>query len=326
MNRRALVISIVAMSIVPARASRAQSAPPVIGFLNGGSPGPFAHLVTGFKEGLAATGFIEGNNVSMKFRWADGRYDRLPALAAELLRERIDLLVACGGENAAMAAKAATSTVPIVFAVGGHPVEAGLVASLGRPGGNLTGLTQYTGPLESKRLGLLLELVPSATSVAVLVNPSYAPAAAQLRDVEDGAKRTRVRLIKVSAKAESDLEAAFDSMAKQGADALVVGADPFFNTRRDRIVALAARQELPAIYEFREFVAAGGLMSYGANLADGYRQIGGYAGRVLKGAKPADLPVLQPTHFEMVVNNRTARALNLTIPNALMIRAEEVIR
>ena len=326
MNRRNLVALIGAMSIGPARALRAQPAQPVIGFLNGGSSGPFAHLVTAFREGMATTGFVEGKNVSMKFRWADGRYDRLPALVAELLRERIDLLVACGGENAAIAAKAATSTVPIVFAVGGHPVEAGLVASLGRPGGNLTGLTQYTGPLESKRLGLLLELVPTATSIAVLVNPSYAPAAAQLRDIEDGAKRTRVRLIKVSAKAEGDLEAAFDSMAKQGADALVVGADPFFNTRRDRIVALAARQELPAIYEFREFVAAGGLMSYGANLADGYRQIGGYAGRVLQGAKPADLPVLQPTRFEMVVNNRVARSLNLTIPNALMIRAEEVIR
>ena len=298
---------------------------PVLGFLNSGSPGPFAHLVAGFRAGLGETGFVEGASVSFDYRWAEGRYDRLPELAAELVRQQVSVLVATGGENSALAAKAATSNIPIVFAIGGHPVDLGLVASLNRPGGNLTGLTQFTGPLEAKRLGLLRELVPAATTMAVLVNPTYANAKAQLKNIEEGARRIGVRLVTLTATSESDFEPVFDALARQRVDALIVGSDPFFNTRRDRLVALAARHKVIAIYEFREFAAAGGLMSYGANLADGYRQIGAYAGRILKGAKPSELPVLQPTRFEFVVNLKTAKAMGITIAQTLLLRADEVI-
>ena len=298
---------------------------PVLGFLNSGSPGPFAHLVAGFRAGLGETGFVEGASVSFDYRWAEGRYDRLPELAAELVRQQVSVLVATGGENSALAAKAATSNIPIVFAIGGHPVDLGLVASLNRPGGNLTGLTQFTGPLEAKRLGLLRELVPTATTMAVLVNPTYANAKAQLKDIEEGARRIGVRLVTLTATSESDFEPVFDALTRQRVDALIVGSDPFFNTRRDRLVALAARHKVIAIYEFREFAAAGGLMSYGANLADGYRQIGAYTGRILKGAKPSELPVLQPTRFEFVVNLKTAKAMGITIAQTLLLRADEVI-
>ena len=299
---------------------------PVLGFLNSGSPGPFAHLVAGFRAGLGETGFVEGASVSFDYRWAEGRYDRLPELAAELVRQQVSVLVATGGENSALAAKATTSNIPIVFAIDGHPVDLGLVASLNRPGGNLTGLTQFTGPLEAKRLGLLRELVPTATTMAVLVNPSYANAKAQLKDIEEGARRIGVRLVTLTATSESDFEPVFDALARQRVDALIVGSDPFFNTRRDRLVALAARHKVIAIYEFREFAAAGGLMSYGANLADGYRQIGAYTGRILKGAKPSELPVLQPTRFEFVVNLKTAKAMGITIAQSLLLRADEVIQ
>ena len=298
---------------------------PVLGFLNSGSPGPFAHLVAGFRAGLGETGFVEGASVSFDYRWAEGRYDRLPELAAELVRQQVSVLVATGGENSALAAKAATSNIPIVFAIGGHPVDLGLVSSLNRPGGNLTGLTQFTGPLEAKRLGLLRELVPTATTMAVLVNPTYANAKAQLKDIEEGARRIGVRLVTLTATSESDFEPVFDALTRQRVDALIVGSDPFFNTRRDRLVALAARHKVIAIYEFREFAAAGGLMSYGANLADGYRQIGAYTGRILKGAKPSELPVLQPTRFEFVVNLKTAKAMGITIAQTLLLRADEVI-
>ncbi len=299
---------------------------PVIGFLNSGSPGPFAHLVAAFREGLGETGLVEGRTVAIEYRWAEGRYDRLPELAADLVRRRVAVLAATGGENSALAAKAATSSIPIVFAIGGHPVDLGLVASLNRPGGNLTGLTQYTGPLESKRLGLLRELMPAATTIAVLLNPTFANAAAQLKDIKEGAHRLGVQLVTLTATSEGEIEAVFATLARRRADALLVGSDPFFNTRRDRLVALAARHKVVAIYEFREFTAAGGLMSYGADLADGYRQIGAYTGRILQGAKPADLPILQPTRFDLVINLKTAKTLGLTIPAALLLRADEVIQ
>ena len=308
-------------------ASPAQApAVPKIGFLNSGSPGPFAHLVAGFREGLGELGFVEGRSVSIEYRWAEGRYERLPELAVDLVRRRVAVLVATGGENSALAAKAATSNIPIVFAIGGHPVDLGLVASLNRPGGNLTGLTQYTGPLEAKRLGLLRELVPAARTIAVLVNPDFANATAQLKDIEEGARRIGVQLVTLKATTDNDFESVFATLVRRRVDALVVSSDPFFNTRRDRLVALAALHRIVVIYEFREFAAAGGLMSYGANLADGYRQIGAYTGRILQGTRPGDLPILQPTKFEFVINLKTAKALGLTMPRSLLLRADEVIQ
>ncbi len=303
----------------PLAASAQAPALPVIGFLNSGSPGPFAHLVAAFREGLAEMGYVEGRSVAIEYRWAEGRYDRLPELAGDLVRRPVDVLVATGGENSALAAKAATSSLPVVFAIGGHPVDLGLVASLNRPGGNLTGLTQYTGPLESKRLGLLHELVPAARTIAALLNPNFANAVAQRKDIEEGARRLGVQLVTLTATTEAEFEPLFATLARRRVDALLVGSDPFFNTRRDRLVALAARYKVLAIYEFREFTAAGGLMSYGADLAEGYRQIGAYTGRILQGAKPGELPILQPTRFEFIINLKTAKGLGLTIPTALRL-------
>ncbi len=325
--RRRFVVDLCAPVVAPLLA-RAQQAParPLIGFLNGGSPRPFEHLVAGFREGLGELGFVEGRNVTIEYRWADGHYERLPDLVQQLVQRNVDVLVATGGENSALAAKAQTSTIPIVFAIGGHPVDAGLVASLNRPGGNLTGLTQFTGPLESKRLGLLRELAPAPTPVCVLVNPAFANASAQMKDIRDGAQLAGVALATFDASTDRDLEPAVVAMASRRCRALVVASDPFFNTRRQQLVALVERARIPAIYEFREFAVAGGLMSYGANLAHGYRQVGTYTGRILNGAKPAELPVVQPTRFELVINLKTANALGITIPQSLLLRADEVIR
>lgn len=326
MRRRWFLATLVAALAVAPRAVRGQSPPaPVVGFLNGGVPGPFAHLAAGFRKGLAEAGYTEGRDVVIEYRWADGRYARLPALAAELVRLKVGVIVATGGENSALAAREATATIPIVFAIGGDPVAAGLVTSLNRPGGNLTGVTQYTGQLEAKRLGLLREALPTATTIALLVNPSFALASASIRDAEEAAAQAGVRLVTVRASAEGELAAALAQVVRQRAGAMIVASDPFFNTRRDVLVALAAQHRIPAIYEFREFAEAGGLLSYGANLAEGYRQVGLYTGRVLKGARPADLPVWQPTRFELVVNLKAARALGLTIPPAMLVRADEVL-
>jgi putative ABC transport system substrate-binding protein len=327
-HRRAFVLQAVGGALLGwPRHGRAQTAPlPIIGFLNSGSPGAFAHLLAGFRQGLGEVGLVEGRDVTIDYRWAEGRYGHLSDLARDLLRRPLAVLVATGGENAALAAKAATTSVPIVFAIGGDPVQLGLVSSLGRPEGNLTGLTQYTGPLEGKRLGLLRELVPSVTSISVLVNPTFANAAVQLKDLEEGARMLGVRLVPLSASSDSEIETAFTALVRQRTQALVVGSDPFFNTRRDRLTTLAARHKIPAVYEFREFTAAGGLMSYGANLADGYRQIGAYTARIVKGARPGELPVLQPTRFEFVINLKVAKALGITIPQPLLLRADEVIQ
>jgi putative ABC transport system substrate-binding protein len=327
MHRRAFLATLVSSALAGPVAARAQApALPVVGFLNGASPGPFAHLVAGFRKGLNEAGYVEGRNVAVEYRWAQGRYDRLTALAADLVKLNVGLIVATGGENSAVAAKAATSTIPIVFAIGGDPVEAGLVASLNRPGGNLTGLTQYTGQLEGKRLGLLRETLPTATTFALLVNPAFALARASVRDAEEAAAQAGLRMVVLAAAAEKDFETVFARLVKERTDGLVVAADPFFNSRRALLVTLAERHKVPAIYEFREFAEAGGLMSYGANLAEGYRQVGLYTGRVLKGARPADLPVLQPTTFELVVNLRAARAVGVTFPQSVLVRADEVIR
>jgi putative ABC transport system substrate-binding protein len=307
-------------------AARAQPpAIPLIGFLNSGSPGPFAHLVAGFFRGLSDSGFVEGQNFAIEYRWAEGRYDRLPALAAELVRRGAAVIVATGGEPVGLAAKAATQNIPIVYAGGGDPVKAGLVASLNRPGANVTGFNQLTYELEPKRIGLLHELVPAAHRIAMLVNPNNPVAATAIREVEDAIKRIGVKLTVGSAVGENELDEAFARFVREGAGALLVSADPYFNTRRAQLVALAARYRLPAIYEFREFALAGGLVSYGSNLANAYHQVGDYTGRILKGAKPADLPVLQPTVFELVINLGTAKALGFEIPATLLARADEVI-
>jgi putative ABC transport system substrate-binding protein len=307
------------------RATAQQSAMPVIGFLNSASPGPFEHLIAGFRRGLSESGYVEGQNYLVEYRWAEGHYDRLSALATELVAKRVSVIVATGGEAVALAAKAATETIPIVFAGGGDPVKAGLVASLNRPGANVTGFNQLTYELEPKRIGLLHELVPAADRIALLVNANNPATPTAVKEVEAAAISVGVKLTVVAVGNENDFDGAFERFLREGVGALLVSADPYFNTRRAQLVALAARHHLPAIYEFREFALAGGLMSYGSNLANAYRQVGDYTGRILKGTKPAELPVLQPTVFELIINAGTAKALGFPIPPTLLARADEVI-
>jgi putative ABC transport system substrate-binding protein len=307
-------------------AARAQSrAMPVVGFLNSRAPDDTLALVAAFRRGLSEHGYVEGRTVTVEYRWGLGQYDRLPALAAELARRPVAVLVATGGEPAALAAKAATSTIPIVFAIGGDAVQAGLVASYNRPGGNATGISILTNTLEAKRLGLLNELVPKAASIGLLVNPTLPQAVLQMKDVQEAA-RTIGRPIQVAqASTDSEIDQAFESMAQGRIAALIVASDPFYDTRLDKLVALAARHAVPTIFQFREYAAAGGLMSYGIDLPDAYRQVGAYAGRILKGEKPVDLPVTQPTKFEFVINLKTAKALGLIVPAGILAIADEVI-
>jgi putative ABC transport system substrate-binding protein len=309
----------------PLAARAQQSAMPVIGFLNAGSPGPFRQQIAAFHEGLKESGYVEGQNVAVEYRWAEGQYDRLPALTADLVRRQVSVIVAGGGAPAVLAAKAATTAIPIVFSVGTDPVGLDLVASLNRPSGNITGVYHFATGLEAKRLGLLHEMVPKATTIAVLVNPNYSDAENQLRDVQEAAVPLGVQLVVVRANAESDFDAAFSTVVQQRSGGLLVCASPFFNTRREQLVVLAARHALPTIYEWRDFAVAGGLMSYGTSLTDAFRQIGVYTRRILRGAKPADLPVVQSTKFEFVINLPTARALGIEIPPGLLAIADEVI-
>ena len=309
----------------PLAARAQQPAMPVIGFLSTRSPDESAHLLAAFRRGLAENGFVEGQNVTVEYRWALGEYDRLPALAAELVRRPVAVLVAVGGEPSALAAKAATATIPIVAIFTADPVERGLVASLNRPGGNVTGVSVLNATLEAKRLGLLHDLVPQATTLGVLLNPTFPAAASQLRDMQEAARAIGLQLHVLRASTDREIDAAFESVAQHRIPALAVTADPFFITRRDKLVALAARHAVPTMYSFRDYAVAGGLMSYGIDLPDAYRQAGVYAGRILKGAKPADLPVMQPTKFEFVINLKTAKALGLAIPAGLLSFADEVI-
>jgi putative ABC transport system substrate-binding protein len=298
---------------------------PVIGFVNAASPGPLRQQIAAFREGLKDSNYVESQNVAVEYRWAEGQYDRLPALVADLVRQQVSVIVAGGGAPAVLAAKAATTTIPIVFSAGGDPVRSGLVASLNQPSGNITRVYQFTSGLEAKRLGLLHEMLPKATPIAVLINPKFMDAENQLRDVQEAGARLGVQLVIVRANAESDFDAAFSALVGQRAGALLVSASPFFNIRREQLVVLAARHAVPAIFEWRDFAVAGGLMSYGTSLADAYRQVGVYAGQILKGAKPVDLPVVQSTRFELVINLNTAKALGIEVPPTLLARADEVI-
>ena len=306
------------------RAARAQQpAMSVIGFLDGQSFDP--HLMTAFRQALKDAGYIEGRNVEIYFRSADGQTDRLVTLAGDIVGRRVAVIVTTGGGAAALAAYAATTTIPIVFISGVDPVASGLAMSLNRPGGNATGVYIFQQVLEGKRLGLLHELVPAAALIAVLLNPTNANFQTQLRGVQDAARDLGQQVSILSASNERDLDVAFASVNQSRAGALLVGSDPFFNNERDQVVALATRFAIPAIYEGREFAMAGGLASYGTSLADAYRQAGIYAGRILRGEKPADLPVVQPTKFEFVINLKTAKTLGLDVPPALSASADEII-
>jgi putative ABC transport system substrate-binding protein len=309
----------------PLSARAQQPSMPVIGYLSSRSPDDTAHLLGGFRQGLGNGGFVERQNVTIEYRWALGRYDRLPALATELAGLPVGLIVSTGGEPAALAAKSATSTIPIVFATGSDPVKAGLVASYNRPGGNATGINFLTADMEAKRLGLLHEMLPQAKAIAFLYNPKFVPAEDQLRDVREAARTLGLKIAVFHASTESEINAAFRTMAEQRIEALTIGGDPFFDTRRGQLLALAAYNGLPVIYQFREYAAAGGLMSYGIDAVDAYHQVGIYTARILKGTKTTDLPVLQPTKFELVINVNTAKALGLDVPATLLARADEVI-
>jgi putative ABC transport system substrate-binding protein len=312
----------------PLAAPAQQRAMPVIGFLNTGAPDENADVVAAFRRGLAENGYAEGKNVTVEYRWGLGQYDRLPALSAELARWPVAVLAATGGDPAPLAAKAATRTIPVVGTFSSDPVERGLVASLNRPGGNVTGVSNLTSTLEPKRLGLLRELVPQAYTFGLLLNPNNPPAAIQLKNLQEAARALALQLHISQAGTDREIDAAFEGFAHPhtyGIAALAVADDAFFDSRRDKIVAEAARYGLPAMYSFRDYAVAGGLMSYGIDRPDVYRQVGIYAGRILKGAKPADLPVTQPTKFEFVVNLKTAKALGLTVPPGLLVAADEVI-
>jgi putative ABC transport system substrate-binding protein len=309
----------------PLTARAQQPAMPVIGYLSARSPDESASLLASFRRGLAENGTVEGQNVAVEYRWALGDYDRLPAMAVELLHRPVAVLVTVGGEASARAAIAATKTIPIVAIFADDPVASGRVASLSLPGGNTTGVFAMNPALEPKRLGLFRELVPQAAKIGVLLNPNYPPAAGQLRDVEEAARTVDLQTQVLRVSTDSEIETAFETVMQSHIRALAVTSDPFFNTRRDKLVALAARYAVPAMYPFREYVVAGGLMSYGVDLLEMYRQVGIYAGRVLKGAKPADLPIMQPIKFEFVLNLKTAKALGVKFSDNLLSLADEVI-
>jgi putative tryptophan/tyrosine transport system substrate-binding protein len=303
----------------------AQQTMPVIGFLSGTSPGAVSELIATFHQTLKEAGYVEGRNMAIEYRWAEGRLDRLPALAAELVGRPVAVIVAAGGDQSVLAAKVATATIPVVFTLGADPVTLGLVASLNRPGGNLTGVTQFTTSLEPKRFELLRELVPNAVVTAMIVNPDRPAAETQVREVQAAAHATGQQIIVLQASSERDIDTAFTALVQQRAGALLVASDAFYFSRREQFVALAARYAVPTIYQWRDFVALGGLMSYGTNLAHAYRQLGVYTGRILKGEKPADLPVQQVVKVELVINMKTAKTLGLTFPLSLLGRADEVI-
>jgi len=322
MNRRKLIVLLGGAAVWPRTAYAQQKAMPVIGFLNSRSSDEAVGVATAFRQGLTETGFDEGRNLAIEYRWAEGHYDRLPVLAADLVERKVDLMAAVGGPPSARAAKNSTSTIPIVF-VTGDPVGEGLIANLARPGGNVTGLSVLAVELTAKRFELLCELVPQARVIAILVNPKSAISGRMIHDVEDAARAKGMQLQFLKASTESEIDSVLAAQLR--ADALAVCVDPYFDSRRDQIVTLVARHAIPAIYWLRDYAAEGGLISYGPSLAEAYRQAGIYAGRILRGEKPADLPVQQPDKFEMVINLKTAKTLGLTVPQLLLAQADEVI-
>ena len=325
MRRREFVIMMGCASAWSLAARAQQGAMPVVGFLSSRSPDEAAVHTAAFRRGLSEAGLVEGRSVSVVFRWAEGRYEQLPTLAKQLVDLPVSVILAGGGEPSARAAKGATASIPVVFVIGDDPVKVGLTANYNRPGGNLTGVSFLTGELGGKRLDLICELVPGSGLVALLLNPNVQNSELQKQEVQAAAQALGRRLLVVYAATEGDIEAKFEALKRETADALIVQNDPFFDSQRERIISLAARYALPAIYHIREFSAAGGLMSYGTSLVEGYRQAGNYTGRILKGERAGDLPVMQPTKFELVINLKTAKSLGLAVSPSLLARADEVI-
>ena len=314
-----------AVATWPLAARAQQPVMPVIGFLSIRPPGTDPHFLAAFHQGLKEAGYVEGQNVAIEYRWAEFKDERLPAMADDLVRRQVAVIVATGSTAAASAAKAATATIPIVFGAGGDPVKEGLVGSLNRPAGNITGVTPFTYVLGAKQLELLHQMVPTASTIAVLVNQNNADSDAQLRDVQAAARKLGLRILALAVSSDRELETVFATLVRERAGALLIASDAFFTAHRVQLAVLTARHAVPAIYTLREFPMAGGLMSYAADLADTYRQLGVYVGRILKGTKPADLPVMQPTKFQLVINLKTARTLGLSVPDRLLVLADEVI-
>jgi ABC-type uncharacterized transport system substrate-binding protein len=324
-RRREFITLLGGTAAWPLAARAQQPAMPIIGFLHSGSPGPWASMVAAFREGLNDRGYAEGRNVAIEYRWAEGNYDRLPILAADLVQRQVTIIVTPGSTPATLAAKAATATIPIVFAVGGDPVKFGFVTSFNQPNGNLTGASLFAVKLEAKRVELLCELVPGALTIALLINPNTPVYESETNEVQSAARLLGRQILVLNAGNERDIDAAFASMVENRIGAVLVSPDTFYQSRRDQIVALAARNAIPAMYSRRDFADVGGLSSYGDNPIDSYRQVGIYAARILKGEKPADLPVVQPTKFELVINLKAAKTLGMTVPPTLLARADEVI-
>ena len=323
MRRREFITLLGGAAALPVAARAQQPTLPVIGYLSSGSPAAFAPMVAALRRGLSEAGVVEGKDFVIEYQWVEGQYDRLPSLAADFVRRQVAMIVATGGSRPALAAKAATATIPIVFTGGLDPVELGLVTSLARPGGNATGTINIASDLNAKRLGMLRELVPAATTIAVLSDATVI--VNELKEIETSARTLGQQILIFEVGSEGDFDKVFESMVQRGASALFVNASPFFTSQRKRLVALAARNAIPASYSFREFVVDGGLMTYGASIPDQHRLAGVYAGRILKGEKPADLPVLRPTKFELVINLNTAKALGLRVPDRILALADEVI-
>jgi len=324
MRRREFIVLLSSAGVWPLAGSAQQPAMPVIGFLNGGSPAGYAPMVAAVRQGLKEAGYVEGQNLAIEFRWAEGKYDRLKAMAADLVRKQVTVIAATS-TPAAQAAKLTTSTIPIVFTTGADPVELGLVASLNRPGGNVTGVSFLVNELTTKQFEMLHKLVPNADLFGFLVNPAFGAAGLQTRDAQDAARALGLRLLVLNAKTPSEIDAAFAALVQQQAGGLVTISEPFLNSQRDQLVMLGTRHSLPVLYPARDYVLAGGLMSYGTSIIDAYRQVGVYTGRILNGEKPSDLPVLRPTKLELVINLKTAKILGLKIPEAVLALADEVI-
>jgi putative ABC transport system substrate-binding protein len=326
MNRRDALLSLAALGAAPMAGYAQGTKLPVVGYLSGRSLNDSAHIVAAFMRGLKEAGFVDGQNVKVESRFAEGRYDRIPALAADLVRMQVNVLAATGGTGSVVGAKPVVpTTIPIVFAMGGDPVKLGVVATLARPGGNITGVTFLVNELAAKSIGLLHELVPAASSIGFLLNPGDPNAESDMRGAQSGADALGLKLVFARAGTEGEIESAFASLLRARVGALFVATDPFFAMHRSAVVALAARHALPAVYQLREFASEGGLLIYGTSIAEANRQLGVYTGRVLTGAKPADLPVIQSNRFELIVNRKTAKALKLSIPQSLLIQADEVI-